>query len=245
VLAEKLTLPEPVTRIVEGFVEETRRVLGDELKAIVLYGSAAEGKLRKTSDVNVIVVLTAFEPQKVNQLREPLRTAHAAIELEAMFLLDHEIPFAVEAFAVKFADILHRRHVLYGADPFLNIAPSRTAELARLKQELLNLILRLRQGYLLRSLRDEQTVPLIAEAAAPLRACAAAFLELQGQTAVSQKQALADVGASLQLPDSQQLLAAISEARETGTLPPEVGPRTLLGLIELAVELHRRVVGLS
>ena len=84
------SLPEPVSRVLSGFVESAKAALGTDLVAIVLFGSAAEGKLRKTSDVNVIVVLAAFDPKKVDPLREPLRTAHSAIKLEAMFLLNSE-----------------------------------------------------------------------------------------------------------------------------------------------------------
>src|SRR5262245_38266709 len=103
---QRADLPEPVDRVLAGFVDAAESALGPDLRSIVLYGSAAEGKLRKTSDVNVMVVLAAFNPERVDKLREPLRAAHAAVELEAMFLLEKEIPAAVEAFAVKFADIL-------------------------------------------------------------------------------------------------------------------------------------------
>jgi predicted nucleotidyltransferase len=239
------SLPEPVGRILSGFVESSRASLGTDLLSIVLFGSAAEGKLRKTSDVNVIVVLTAFDPAKVDMLREPLRAAHAAIKLEVMFLLEGEIASAVEAFAVKFADVLKRRHLLYGPDPFVGVMPSRAAEIARLKQVLLNLVLRLRQGYLLRSLRDEQAALLIAGSAGPLRACAEALVALEGKPAPSPKEALVRVVSGL--PDAARwgdLLRRISEVREAGELPKAVAPPALLRLIELVSAMHRLVEAL-
>jgi predicted nucleotidyltransferase len=238
---DDLTLPDPVHRALAAFVASAETALGADLHSIVLYGSAAEGRLRKTSDVNVIVVLSAFDAQKVDRLREPLRTAHAAIDLEAMFLLQSEIAAAVEAFAVKFADILHRRRMLYGPDPFVDIAPSREAEIARLKQVLLNFILRMRQSYLLRSLRDEQAAALVAHMAGPLRTCAEALLELQGNRAGSPKEALESFAAALPGNGWDEVLKSISQARETGTLPPNVAPRTALRVIDLAVEMYRRV----
>jgi predicted nucleotidyltransferase len=234
-------LPQAVERTLTAFVGSARSALGPDLKSIVLFGSAAEGRLRKTSDVNVIVVLAAFDPTRLDQLREPLRTAHAAIELEAMFLLEREIPAAIEAFAVKFADIRHRRRILHGSDPFADQAPSRGAEIARLKQVLLNLVLRLRLRYLLHSLRDEQAAALVADTAGPLRTCAEALLELQGNPASSPKAALAQVAASAPGGDWDVVLENLSLARETGTLPPGVAPPTVLRLLDLAGEMQRQV----
>ena len=132
-LAE-VKLPEAVDRILAELVEAARSSLGSDLRSIVLYGSAAEGRMRPTSDVNAIIVLAAFDPAKIDALREPLRTAQAAVQLSTMVLLESEIAAAVDAFAVKFADVLHRRRVLFGTDPFAGVTLSRSAEISRLKQ---------------------------------------------------------------------------------------------------------------
>ena len=139
-----------VDREIEAFVDAASRVLGSDLRSIVLFGSAAEGKLRATSDVNVVLVLSAFDPAKVDSLREPLRTAHAAVRLSPMILLESEIPSAAEAFAEKFSDILRRRRVLHGSDPFAGVSIPRSAAIGRLRQVLLNLVLRLREQYVLK-----------------------------------------------------------------------------------------------
>ncbi len=174
------TLMPNVDRALTEFVGEARRAFDTDLRAVVLYGSGAEGKLRVTSDVNVLLVLSAFEQNKADQLREPLRLAQAAIRLRTMFLLEPELQPAIAAFAVKFADIIRRRRVLYGDDPFAGLSISRGDAIVRLKQTLLNLTLRLREAYIARSLREEQLVAMIADMAGPLRSCAAALLELEG-----------------------------------------------------------------
>lgn len=132
-------LPAPVERVLRDFVDAARDAFGPDLRSIVLYGSAAEGRLRRTSDVNVIVVLHAFDPARADRLREPLRVAQTAVRLAAMFLLESEIGAAAEAFAVKFADVLRRRRVLHGDDLFAHLAIGRPAEIARLRQVLHNL----------------------------------------------------------------------------------------------------------
>ena len=193
-------LPTPVDRILRDFIETACHALGSDLSSIVLFGSAAEGRLRPTSDVNVILVLSHFVQAKVDLLRDSLRVAQAAVRLTPMFLLEEEIEAAVTAFAQKFADILRRRCVVYGADPFAEVSVPRDAIITQLKQVLLNLILRLRELYVLRSLREEQIALVIADMAGPLRSCAATLCELEGQSAVSPKEALAQIASSLSLP---------------------------------------------
>lgn len=206
------SLPVPVDRVLRDFTEAVCHALGSDLHSIVLYGSAAEGRLRPTSDVNVILVLSNFVQAKVDLLRDSLRVAQAAIRLTPMFLLEAEIDTAATAFAQKFSDILRRRCVVYGPDPFAGVSVPRTATIARLKQVLLNLILRLRELYVLRSLREEQLALVIADMAGPLRSCAATLLELQGQPVESPKEALAQVANTLAASGWQETLTHLSEA---------------------------------
>jgi len=240
------TLPPNVGRVLTGFVDEAGSAFGDDLRSIVLYGSGAEGKLRATSDVNLLLVLSAFDQKKADQLREPLRLAQAAIGLRAMFLLEPEVQPAMEAFAVKFADILRRRRVLYGNDPFAGISISRSDKIVRLKQTLLNLTLRLREAYVARGLREEQLVAMIADMAGPLRSCAATLLELEGRPVASPKESLQQVAASLpDGPAREKEISRISEAREKKTLTPGVAAPTFFHLIELARAMWARADALS
>jgi hypothetical protein len=238
-------LPENVRRTLAAVCDTARTVLGDALHAIVLYGSAAEGRLRPTSDVNLVFVLDAFDAPSLDALREPLQTAAAAIALSPMFLLTDEIAAAAAAFAVKFDDIAHRRRVLHGPDPFAGLVVPRERLVARLQQVLLNLALRLRARYALRSAFDDQVVAAVADVAGPLRAAAAALLELEGRPAASPKAALAAVVASLGDPSLADAVARMSEAREQRTLPPGVAAPTLASLARLADRLKRRALELS
>jgi predicted nucleotidyltransferase len=244
-VAEANELPARVDSVLTGFVNSTRQAFGNDLHSIVLYGSGAEGKLRPTSDVNVIVVLTKFDESKADQLRQPLRLAEAAIKLRAMFLLEEEVQPASQAFAVKFADIHRRRRVLYGADPFVSIEFSREDTIFRLKQTLLNLILRLRESYISRGSREEQLVATIADTAGPLRSCAATLLELEGVSVQSAKQALEQFASSLPEATLGHDLHLLSEARQRQNLQPGVAAPTLLHLIELARKMWARAAALK
>lgn len=236
-----LGLPASVDRMLADLVTAAREAFGADLKSVVLFGSAAEGRLRATSDVNLILVLRAFEGAAADKLREPLRVARAAVRVIPMFLLEEEIPAAAEAFAAKFTDIRHRRRVLFGDDPFASLSIPRPAVIARLKQVLLNTVLRLRAFYAERSLREEQLAPVVADVAGPLRASAATLLELEGKKAPAPKEALETVVASMPGEALKDALARLSEAREKRALPPGTAGATLFGLIEIARAMRARV----
>jgi hypothetical protein len=212
-------LPGPVARGLEDFVQDARAALGETLHAIVLFGSAAENRMRATSDVNVVVVVSAFDQARVAALRPGIERAHAAIRLEILWLLTTEVAAAAEAFAVKFTDIARRHRTLHGPDPFAGLAVSRPATIARLRQVLLNQLLRLRATYAVDGPREERLALRIADAAAPLRVSAAEILELEGGPALA--------------------------PREKRLLEPGAAGPVLLGLIDLADYLHRRVAQLS
>ena len=192
--APALTTTERAERGLSDLVAAARQALGDTLDSIVLYGSAAEGRLRAVSDVNVIFVLNRFDPARVDAIREPVRVAQAAIRLAPMVLLRDEIPHAASAFAVKFADVVRRHRVLHGSDPFADLAIAHDRLLTRLLQVLLNLRLRLRAAYVTRSF-DDQLVPVIVHAASALRSAAATLRDLEGKPRVSPRESLEEIGA--------------------------------------------------
>jgi len=240
----KPDLPPVHARALDDFIEAAKSALRDQLKSVVLYGSGAEGRLRATSDVNVILVLSTFDRTRIDALREPLRVANAAIKLTAMFLLEGEVASAAETFAVKFSDVLRRRVVLAGSDPFQGVTISKAAEIARLRQVLFNLTLRMRSSYAERSLREEQLALAIADFAGPLRASAAVILELQGVRANSPKEALEQLAASLDSGSTPETFAYVSEAREKGVLPPGIAAQTAFQLMSLAERMRKRVEAL-
>lgn len=241
----EVDLPADVARGLTTFVDAATAALGPDLVAIVLFGSAAEGRMRATSDVNLVIVATRFEPSRLDALREPLRLGRALIRLSAMLLLESEVEAAAEAFAVKFADIGARHRLLAGRDPFATLQPTRAAMLVRLEQVLLNFILRTRERYALVSLREEQLVPVVADAAGPLRSAAALMLTLEGRTAPSPKQALETLAGEIGGARWVDALSRLSQAREQVVLPPGTGAATTLGLIDLAQALRERAEQLS
>ena len=240
----RLDLPDRVREVLDGIVEAARRAFAGDVRSIILYGSAAEGRLRATSDVNVMFVLGRFDEAKADQFREPFRFACAAVDVNAMFVLDTEIDLAAREFAQKFADMKRRHVVLFGDDPLEKVSISRDVLVRRLQQTLLNLTMRLREMYVQRSLREEQCAVTIAETTGPLRAAAATILELEGRGTLAPKEALYTFVHDLGPSDFVDLLPHLSEAREKRVLPPGRAAELLYTTTELAGALHERAMKL-
>jgi predicted nucleotidyltransferase len=239
-----MQLPEDVRRVVDSLVSSARDAFGDKLRSVILYGSGAEGRLRPTSDVNLLFVLTHFDTS-ANSFREPFRAAHAAANVAAMFVLDSELDDAAEAFAQKFADIGRRHVVLYGDDVVSRLRIPREALVRRLRQVLLNLTMRLREAYVERSLREEQCAMTVADSTGPLRTSAVSILELEGRELLPPKEALEALVGELGQPQLAELLPHLSEARERRALPAGQAAPILYSMLELARALYDRASRLS
>jgi predicted nucleotidyltransferase len=217
--------------------------LAHELEALILFGSAAEGRMRASSDVNLLVVLHCFNSDHIDRVSDLLQNAAAAVELHPMFLLSSELPLAAESFSVKFDDIAQRRVLLYGTDPFEGLVIPRPLLVQRLQQVLFNLTLRLRTLYAVGRAREESLAALIADAAAPLRRSAFAILELRGARPPSPKVALeclvAELGGNW-IEDLQNL----SKAREDLYLAPGTASKLILRLAELSESMRQQAANL-
>jgi len=237
-------LPKASGVAVTTFVTAARQIFRDNLRSVVLFGSGAEGRLRPTSDINLVLVLSSFDPAKGTAFRSQFSYAESAGRLTAMFLLESEVASAVELFAQKFSDILRRHRVLYGPDPFAVVSIPRSAEIGRLRQVLLNLTLRLREAYVEYGATPERISGLIADSAGPIRSCAATLSKLEGKVAIPPKEALAEFVGSFGDGGWEEVLAHISETRERTLLSPDVADATVIRLIELTTHLRTRAEAL-
>jgi predicted nucleotidyltransferase len=234
-------LPADVTRTLDDVITTAKRCSGENLKSVVLFGSAAEGRLRATSDINLILVFGEIRLPELEALRECIGFAHSVIRLNSLFLEEAEVTLAAKAFAVKFSDIRTRHRVLYGADFFADLQIAREAIIARLKQVILNLTLRLRENYVLSGERQDQRVRVIAEASGPVRACAAAILQLEGGAAASPKDALRALTQQLGDRSWDSVLQNLSAVRQQHGLTAQAVEATIAGLLELLRAMYRRV----
>jgi predicted nucleotidyltransferase len=223
-------LPPTVATILQEFVATLAATM--TLESVILFGSAAEGRLRPTSDVNLLVIAGDWTLEQLDAARLPLRSGRAAAGLTVLFLKSAEVAAAVESFAVKFADIKARHRVLLGRSPFDSMQITRDSALRRVQQVLLNLELRLRERYVVEGDHEERLEHLLADATGPLRASAATIVNLQDGRTLAPKAALEELFAARQ--SSLQALSAVHRGEH---LPAGGARRLFADVLALITDL--------
>jgi hypothetical protein len=176
-------------------------------------------------------------------MRDAFLAAEAAIKLRVMFVLEDELSTAAEFFAQKFADILRRHRTVLGKDVLASLKVKRPAEIFRLRQVLLNLVLRLREAAVARGHRPEQVALILADTLGPLRAACATLLELEGTPNSDSTAALAAVAASFgaQSGDAAARLVTAHDGRALGSQPGEA----LFQVLALTMDIAGRAARLT
>ncbi len=127
--------------------KQLTHLLGRNLRALVVHGSAARGDYKEgTSDVDLIVVLTEASAEALRAMSNPLRLASAAARIEAMILVEQEIAHTTDVFPLFYRDIQECHVALHGTSPFANLSIHPEHLRLRIEQELRDSQIRLRRA---------------------------------------------------------------------------------------------------
>lgn len=81
-----MCMPNNVNEEIQKFINEVKKILGDRLKKIILYGSYARGDYNKKSDVD-IMILTDLSFEEIEEYRDKISDAAFEIELKTGIIL--------------------------------------------------------------------------------------------------------------------------------------------------------------
>ncbi len=74
-------MPNTISNIMYGFSVQLRRLLGNDLSKVILYGSYARGDYHDNSDVDVIA-LVKISPEEIEKIEESVFDLAFDIEME-------------------------------------------------------------------------------------------------------------------------------------------------------------------
>jgi hypothetical protein len=136
----KMTLDELVTQL--------RAALGNELQAVILYGSAAAGEhLPKKSDLNVLVLVQSLPAESLAKASAAVRAWVDADNPPPMVLTLDEWHGSADIYPMEYADILERHRVLFG-DLRTDVRVDPKHLRLQLEKEAMSALLQLRRGAL-------------------------------------------------------------------------------------------------
>ena len=132
---------------VDDFVTQLKGVYGDNLRSVILYGSAVAGEhISKHSDYNVLVVLDSIPLDRMAAIGAVLRSWGEANNPPPMIFTNAEWRSSADVFPMEYADILERHQVLHGEDVTKGISVSREHLRLQVEQQALGKLLHLRRG---------------------------------------------------------------------------------------------------
>lgn len=138
-------LPPETQDALDRAAEALKKTLGENLRSLLLYGSAVRGNLvPKVSDLNLMILLEASTPDAHAAIADAIR---GPVRIEPFIVGHAQLARSIQAFAVKFLSIRRNYRVLHGADPFANLAVDETLAKFLCEQAVRNLLLRSVRAY--------------------------------------------------------------------------------------------------
>jgi hypothetical protein len=167
----------------DELVVQLQKVYGTQLRAVVLYGSAAAGEhIPKRSDYNVLVIVDELSMTNMRASAAVARAWGEKGNPPPLTLTLDEWRGSADIFPMEYADILERHRVLHGTAPFDGISVDREHLRLQLEHEAMGKLLKLRQGVLAAGGDDKQHIELLAASLSTIMVIFRAVERLHGAT---------------------------------------------------------------
>lgn len=166
----------------EDFVVQLRAAFADELRAVVLYGSAAAGEhLPQKSDYNVLVLVQSLPAERLTAASAAVKAWVDSGNPPPMTLTIDEWHGSADIFPIEYSDILDRHRVLYGdLTTDVRVAPAHLR--LQLEHEAMATLLQLRRGALAAGNDAKEQLKLLESASSTVMVVFRALVRLMGET---------------------------------------------------------------
>lgn len=130
----------------EQLVDQLQRAYGDQLRAVVLYGSAVAGEhLGDRSDYNVLVIAESLPLASLRAASATARAWKEAGNPAPLTFTSAEWKSSADIFPMEYADILEHHKLLHGEDPLVGITVDPAHLRLEVEQQTMGKLLHLRK----------------------------------------------------------------------------------------------------
>ncbi len=163
----------------ETLTETIQQALGEQLLAVVLYGSSAAGDyIDGKSDYNILLLAKEWRSSHLEAMRVPLKKWLEAGNPAPLCFTPERFNAAADVFPMEMLDIAESHRVLYGEDPVKDIEVDLTHLRHQVEFELRSKLLKLRQAYLQLRKPDKDLHLLLVESLSSFQAVCRGALRL-------------------------------------------------------------------
>lgn len=220
----------------EEFTEELKKIYVDNLKSVILYGSAASGEyLKKISDFNLLVIL---ERASLSELKKISPLVKKWIKLgnppPLMFTLER-FRSSSDVFPIEFLDIRDCRKILYGFDPFPDLTIETQNLRLELEHELKGKLIQIRERYLTTEGKPKQVKELLIKSFSTFLVLFRNVLRLYGEEPPLKKLVALEKLAA-KIPFDLEVFQKIEELRKGNKSIPDIEIETIMERYLKAIE---------
>lgn len=130
-------------------ITRLREAAGDNLRSVVLYGSAASGGYQQGfSDLNVLCLLNRLDAAELHKLHAPIKWWNGRGQPAPYVFTVDELQRSADVFAIELMDIQASHRILFGGDAVASLEVPSTLHRVQVERELRNHVVRLREAYL-------------------------------------------------------------------------------------------------
>jgi len=177
---------------------QLKQAFGAELRAVVLYGSAAAGEhIPERSDYNVLVIVDSLALDRLEAKGAAMRAWVRAGNPSPLAFTTAEWRSSADIFPMEYADILERHKVLHGELPTDGIRIEPEYLRLQLEHQAMGKLLQLRRGVLAAGGDEREQLELLANSLSTIMVVFRAVARLHGESPPTNYEALSQQVAGL------------------------------------------------
>lgn len=176
------------------FTRTLQDALGEQLRAVILYGSSVSGDfVAKRSDYNLLVVVADLGFPVLKRLREPFAKWVKSGQRAPLLFTEKRLQQSADVFPIELYDLRDRRKTLFGKDVIaaLDLSPKNLRH--QLESELKGKLIALREGYFACDGKPKDLTELVVASLSNFQVLMRAALRLHGAEIPAEKDAAVDL----------------------------------------------------
>jgi hypothetical protein len=226
----------------DQLVEQLRKAFGDELRSVVLYGSAAVGQhIAKRSDYNVLVLVDSIDLEFLHREAAITRAWAEAGNPPPLTLTMQEWRSSSDIFPMEYADILGNHRVLHGTAPFDGISVKPADLRLQLENQTMGKLLQLRSGILASGGDRKRLVELLAASLSTFMVIFRSVVRYLGEEAPADYEALCKRVTALTGVNTEQFARVVRHVRGEHKLAEQEVTPVLAGYLATARQLAQYI----
>ena len=226
------------TMTLDQLVEQLTKAYGPDLRAVILYGSAASGQhIAKRSDYNVLIIVDRLDLDALNRSAAVARAWGESGNPPPLTLTTDEWRASSDIFPMEYADVLERHRVLFGEPPFAGIHVERADLRLQVEHQAMGKLLQLRQGILAAGGERRRQRELLERSLSTFMVIFRAVLRLHGEQPPADYEALTKRVADVTGVDDAPFARVVRHVRGGEQIPDQEVAAVLAGYLAGAQRL--------